>query len=281
MYHIALEKPYLMHAVNGVSAAHICHLLPAVQHPAQHRQSKLAAAYHWHEALRQFRDELSSGATRENMDALLSTVMLICVHQFMLADPSSDSSQNFVYAPAEKRYDCIRWLTIQHGFQALWAELGEYVWESVWNPVLRDADIKQIAPRFPDPVAGDEVHALFLELCEVDEQSSPEDNPYYTPLEHLLFLRRLQPTMNSFNKLITLVETIDDRFQRLLVVRDKRALLILAHWLALMDELHQWWISGRSRVECTAIITFLMHDRDERVRKLLIYPAKSVGIQLT
>lgn len=57
MYHIALEKPYLMHAVNGVSAAHICHLLPAVQHPAQHRQSKLAAAYHWHEALRQFRDE--------------------------------------------------------------------------------------------------------------------------------------------------------------------------------------------------------------------------------
>jgi len=56
---------------------------------------------------------------------------------------------------------------------------------------------------------------------------------------------------------------------------------LLVHWLALMSEIQQWWISGRSRLECIAITTFLMHERDERVRKLLVYPAKTVGILLS
>jgi len=108
-------------------------------------------------------------------------------------------------------------------------ELGNLVRESAWSPVLRDADFTQLAPAFTDAWAGDEVHVLFLELCAVGEQSSPENSPFYTPLEHLLFLRRLQPSMNTFNKLITLAGAIDNKFHRLLLVQDKRALLVLAH----------------------------------------------------
>ncbi|KIX06667.1 uncharacterized protein Z518_04643 [Rhinocladiella mackenziei CBS 650.93] len=280
MYNIVLEKPYLMHAINGISAAHLCHLLPAAQHPIQHKQNKLADAYHWQKALRLFRNEIASGANKQNMDALLSTIMLICVHQFMLADPMPDPSKSFVYAPSEKRDEYMKWLTIQHGFQALWLELGETLWESIWSPVLRDSDLKPVAPLFLDVPEGDEEHALFLELCEVTKETSREENPFYTPLEYLLFLRLLRPSMNIFNKLITFVGVIDDRFYNLLRIREKRALIILAHWLARMSEIQQWWISGRSRTECIAIITFLMYDQDERIRRLLAYPAKSVGLPL-
>lgn len=280
VHSIAVERPYLMHAVNGISAAHLCHLIPAAQHPDRYRQSKLADAYHWHNALGLFRRELSLGANKENMDALISTVMLICVHQFMMTDPVPDPSQSFVYALPERRPECIRWLTIHHGFQALWGQLEDMVWESVWSPVLRDADFKQNAPLLLPAPADDKVHTLFLELCEVNEHCSPENNALHAPLECLLCLRRLKPSMNTFNKLITFVGTIDQRYYRLLLARDKRALVILAHWLALMTEIHQWWISGRSKAECSAITTFLMFDRDERVKELLEYPARIVGIVL-
>jgi hypothetical protein len=50
--------------------------------------------------------------------------------------------------------------------------------------------------------------------------------------------------------------------------------------LAMMSGLQSWWISGRSRTECCAIVTFLLHDRDERVKQLLEYPARTVGIML-
>lgn len=279
-YDLSLEKPYLMHAVNGVSAAHLCHLLPAGQHPIQHCQSQLAGAYHWQKALQLFRDELASGVNEHNMDALISTVMLICVHQFMLADALPDPSKSFVYAPSEQRDQRIKWLTIQHGFKVMQEQLGDLLWKSIWSPVLRDSDFKQNAPSISimDTGSSDETHTLFLDLCEITESSSPDDNPYLGALEYMLVLRQLKPNMNNFNKLVTFVTNIEGRYLQLLLDRDKRALLILAHWLALMSEIQQWWISGRTRTECIAIVTFLMHDRDERVRKLLEYPARTVGL---
>ncbi|KIX94000.1 uncharacterized protein Z520_10337 [Fonsecaea multimorphosa CBS 102226] len=278
---LALEKPYLMHAVNGIAAAHLCYLLPAARHPVQHNQNQLANLYHFKKALQLFRDELSAGITEENMNAVLSAVMLICVHQFMLTKPRPDPGESFVYAPAGQRRECLRWLTLQHGFNALYAELGEVIWGSIWNPVFMDSDFKELASTAMTAEGGDETHALFLELCQVTLESSYENNPYYEALEHLLFLRRLKPGMKSFNKLITFVAVVEGDFLQLLLCREKRALLILAHWLALMMRVEQWWSNGRCENECMAITTFLMHDQDERVKALLRFPAEIVRIDLT
>ncbi|EXJ65289.1 hypothetical protein A1O7_01630 [Cladophialophora yegresii CBS 114405] len=277
---LALQKPYLMHAINGVSADHLCYLLPAAQHPVQHGQSQLAAFYHWQKALQLFRDELSNGATEENMDGLISTVMLICVHQFMLSEPLPDPSKSFIYAPPEARRERLAWLTIQHGINALRSQLGDVIWNSIWRPVFLDSAIFQRVPNYVTSKAGDEAHSLFLEICEVTAESSCDTNPYYEALQHLLYIRRLRPSVTTFNKLVEFVAVIEGEFLRLLVSRDTRALLILAHWLAMMSEVGQWWISVRCKAECIAITTFLMHDRDERVRELLRYPARTVGIGL-
>jgi hypothetical protein len=278
MYTIAIETPHLMHALHAVAATHLSHLLPAAQHPVQNNQNKLAAAYHWQRCLQLFRAELQAGATKQNMDALLSTVMLIATHQFMLSEPSPDPGKSFVYAPVHQREACLAWLSINAGFQALWHALGDNVEYSVWMPVLQDSEIKNFKPPALLQTPGDETHNLFLELCEIDITTTVEESPYYAPLESLLFLRQLSLDMNSFNKLVNFVGRLDYRYHRLLIRRDKRALLILAHWLALMCEIQQWWISGRSKIECLAITTFLMHDPDIRIRKLLEYPASITGI---
>ncbi|OAP55143.1 hypothetical protein AYL99_10843 [Fonsecaea erecta] len=280
-FQLALEKPYLMHAINGVSAAHLCHLLPASRHPVQHNQSQLANLFHFQRALQLFRDELSAGVTKDNMNAMLSTVMLICVHQFMLTQPEPDPGKSFVYTPVEHRREYLRWLTIQHGFNALYAELGEVIWGSVWHPVLMDSEFKDLASAVMTAEAGDETHALFIDLCDITAASSTDNNPYYEALEYLLFLRQLKPGMNTFNKLVTFVASVAGDFLQLLLRREKRALLILAHWLALMIGVEQWWCSVRCENECIAITTFLMHDQDARVRALLRFPAETVGMDPT
>lgn len=278
---LALEKPYLMHAVNGVSADHLCHLLPAARYPVQHGQSQLASIYHWQRALSLFQSELSAGATKDNMDALISAIMLLCIHQFMHTQHLPEPSTSFIYAPPDQRNNCLRWLQIHHGFTAMQATLGNVIWGSVWSPVFMDSEVREHAVHIMVPEAGDNTHSLFLEICEVTPQSSLKNNPYYEALQFLLFLRQLEPGTNRFNKLITFVAVIEREFLRLLLEREKRALLILAHWLALMSEMKQWWISVRCKSECVAITTFLMHDSDERTRILLTYPAKTVGIVLT
>lgn len=278
IYTIAIETPHLMHALHGVAATHLSHLVPASQHLVQHNRNKVAAAYHWQKCLQLFRAELEAGATKQNMDALISTVMLISTHQFMLPDLDSEPSKSFVFAPAHQREACLSWLFINSGFMALWRSLGDDVAHSLWMPVLQDADIQTLKSPTHMWMPGDETHNLFLDLCEIDVFSTPEGNQYYTPLENLLFLRQLGRDGNFFNKAINFLGGMDSRYHRLLVARDKRALIILAHWLALMSDIQQWWISGRCKLECLAITTFLMHDRDVRVLKLLEYPAMIAGI---
>lgn len=278
MHNLVVQNPSLLHAINGVSAAHLCHLLPADQHPKQYRQNQLAAAYHWKEAVRLFRNDLESGAVDHSMDALISTMMLVSVHQYMLNDPKPHAFKSFVDVPLERRRECLQWLNMGKGFQAVSQCLGDLMRQSIWVPVMQDADY--IVLPFWDHLQQDETCTLFLELCEITEQSSPEGNTFYAPLEHLLFYRHLKPCANNFAKFITFVGQLDDQFQRLLLQLDKRALLILAYWLAMMTKIQQWWIGQRSSRECRSIVRYLMHDEDRRVRKLLEYPAAVVNIAL-
>ena len=198
-----------------------------------------------------------------------------------VVDAFYKAEREYMSAPADQRDDRLRWLQIHHGFTAMQAALGELIWDSVWNPVFQDSEVRQLSSNVMTPDAGDETHALLLKFCDITPGSSRKNNAYYEALQFLLFLRQLDPSLNRFNKLVTFVAVIENEFLRLLLERDKRALLILAHWLALMSDIRQWWIGARCKSECIACTTFLMHDRDERVRALLEFPARSVGIVLT
>lgn len=137
---MAMSHPYLMHATLAVSAAHLSYLFPASSHPKEHQRNALAVAYHWKSSLKLFRAELNSvqGIRAHNMDPLLSTCMLLAIYSFSLQESTQDS---FVYVDTYKSPGTLGWLTAQSGFKGLLIELSEHLNESVWLPVLTDADI--------------------------------------------------------------------------------------------------------------------------------------------
>lgn len=311
---IALQTPHLLHALLGISSTHLAHLLLPPDHEKQHRKYEMSEAWHWSQALKLFRQALaennpSSDIAREQMDALLSTIMLVAIHQFMLKHEAAgglspwtenrneftDLSRSFVFKEDEDtRAEAMKWLTIQSGFKMLLGQLGEALQGSVWLPVLQEATLGRSSSQVPweepggkiwltDDTSEDEVEEVFCSLCNIDARSNIDNNAYYDSLSILLCLRRLQPLRkHHFNKLITFMGRITPPFKDLLLKRDPAALLILCHWLSLMLALDQWWIDHRARRECRAIVTYLLSMQRDNVlvRNLLKEPAEVVGIRL-
>ena len=300
---LAGRAPYLMHAMLGVAAAHTAYLLPVEVHAVQHARNKLADAWHWGHALTLFRKELGgesngAGAGRSNMDALLTTIMLVGIHQFMLVEHHEKSvmssnaerwKSSFLFVDnGDARWAAMEWLTIQSGFRLLLNQLERHLGESVWLPVFMDADLEEpltTPVRLQDgsETDYDEVEQLLCQFCSITGESTPENNVYYSTLETVICVRRLRPMVPElFNKLVTLLGRVSPEMKKLLWARDTAALLILCHFLSLMSELKQWWITARAESECHAIMVYL-HDqsRDDinpgRLQKVLAEPAKAMG----
>ena len=300
---LAGQASYLMHAMLGIAAAHMAYLLPVEVNAVQHARNKLADAWHWGQALVLFRkelggDESGAGAGRSNMDALLGTIMLVAIHQFMLPQEEERSfsiidgerrKSSFVLVEdADARWAAMKWLTIQSGFKLLLNQLERFLGESVWLPVFLDADPEQplgtpIGIDEDRETHADEVEKLLCQFCKITNDSTPENNVYYSTLETIICVRRLRPMRAElFNKLITLVGRISPGMKKLLWMRDTAALLILYHFLSLMSELKQWWITARAESECHAIMMYLLNQKrdaegTDRIRKVLAEPAKVMG----
>ena len=287
--------PFLMHAMLGATAAHMSYLIPADVNAVQHRRNRLAETWHWGRALALFRKELG-GPGRSNMDALLSTIIMVAIHQFALREDDDRSltvteadcwKTSFVFIEdGDERLTAMKWLTIQSGFKLLLNQLGRYLSESAWLPVFEDANPAPDSKITPGIEAEDEVERLLCEHCKITPESTAENNIYYTPIETVIFVRRSRPvTVELFNKLITFMGRLSPEVQDLIWRRDTGALMILCHWLSLMAELKEWWINARAERECRAIILYLsakeMKGRDaDLVRTVLEEPARAIGLVL-
>lgn len=275
--------PHVMHALLGISAAHLSYLLPSSKHPVQNSKSKYADAWHWQRALKLLRSDLKSADGKEKMDGILTTAMLLSIQQFMLLDDDPDSwKRSFVFAADHKRSDAIRWLSVQSGVSLLIAQMGSQILKSIWWPVLEDAaSLEEQKIPLLEFKEADDVHNAFVDLCGITPLSTGQNNPYYFPLETLVNLRALGCAENTFNKSITFLGRVTPEFQILLIQREPAALLLLAHWLVHLHGLNQWWIPGRAISECYAIVTFLREETDSKIQCLLKDPARLAGIEIS
>jgi len=269
----------LRHATLGTAAAHLSYLYPVSTNPNEHCRNKLAAAYHWQKALQLFRNVISkpSSIGLHNMDALISTCMLITIHSFYAPDP--DPYKSFVYTPRPQRLSTLKWLTVHSGFRLLVEQLANHISRSIWFPVMSEAGPRPMA--IMDPPSNSHIITTFISLCDISSTSTVDTNPYLAALAHLLPyfpLRACLPMQTSFNQLVAFMGRLSPTMHDLIVALDPAALLIFAYWLALMTHLDQWWITGRATSECMAIVTYLMHNPDEKIQSLLEYPATVVGI---
>jgi hypothetical protein len=294
---------FLLHAILGTAAAHMCYLLSVEGNALQNARNKAADAYHWGLAVKLFRQELiggedAPGATRENMDALLSTIMLVAVHQFILREEDGvtpntrDDELNWqgsfvLVEDDEKRLLALEWLTIQSGFKVLLDQIRHFISDSIWMPVLEDAATNPSLSIFNESDAtSDDVERILCDFCNISGESTLDDNPYYGSVQTVLHFRRLRPIrQNMFNKLIRVIGRLTHDMRRLLWRRDTAALLVLAHWLTLMAELNQWWITQRAKREVRAIVVYLIsQDVDaetaRRLRIVLLEAASLVGLEI-
>lgn len=218
---------------------------------------------------------------KDDIDALFSTFMLLPIRYSATDDHTPEKSWIFSMSNDDKPYDLFaQWVFSCGGLEQILAKFNGYPQDSIWLPVIRDSD--DHLGTFSDVTPGTRgIPAPFVSLCELDDTSTPDNNPYHHPLRFLSALLRLDMSSAAFTKVATFMRVIRGSFKDLLLQKDRRALLILAFWFALLYRTDQWWIQDRARTECQAICMFLELLGDRRIIQLLEFPALVCGYELS
>ncbi|KAJ5672924.1 hypothetical protein N7507_002051 [Penicillium longicatenatum] len=263
MIRVAFTSAHLMYTILGVGMLHYNRYSP-------NKDRSVAESYLWQHAIKLYQKALSSKIQPENVDALLSTCMLmgvmtICPEKFEPADSHE-------LARITKR-------TENHSDACISVSIYQYL-GGAFKAVDETGDkiFKQ------DEAKGREgLDPLLADLCGVDEESSGSTSVYYDPLSYLCSLRKLEFTGPNAAHCASFMGRLECDFLALLRKRDPPALMILAHWMGHMCLLSEWqpWIEGRIRKECVAICMFLEYSTDPRILLLLRFPAEACGYRLS
>ncbi|PGH18796.1 hypothetical protein AJ79_00209 [Helicocarpus griseus UAMH5409] len=262
---LALSSPHVMHGLIAISKTHLHRLAPG------YKGGAVDEVYHWQRTITLFQQEIMLPINQHNMNAVISTCMILAVLAFTCDDTKTAGSWIF-----SQTAGATNWLYVQGGLSAILSKYQDQADQNIWVPVINDADDHKgtISDDRPGPEG---IPAGFVELCGIEEDSNRENNPYHAPLRVMANLQNIEPSSATFSKLVTFVGEVNHSYRELLRKKDPRALLILSHWFAMMCAVDQWWVQNRVRSECWAICRFLEKHSDVRIRRLLEFPARSCG----
>ncbi|KAL8989619.1 MAG: hypothetical protein Q9177_001528 [Variospora cf. flavescens] len=265
----ALDLDFLKHAACALSASHMICL--------SDRQD-LACKYHLDRALFIFRQRLSSPITATQVDAVLTSCVLLNMIAFSNGHHRPENSWLFTSTSD------LQWLTVQAGLRTIMSDVRHVLKDSSWATVYtKDAHEFRGTFRasFDEDILGlEDVPPDLKKVFGIEQHSNPKTNAYYTTLHTLVPLLTKNRTEKSLTRLMTVVHRFTPGLYQLLRMRDERALLLLAYWLGLMSEVHLWWISYRAQSECFACCRYLDVHGDDSIRALLAFPANQCGYQI-
>lgn len=263
---LGTEHPYLMHAILALSACHLQHI--GIEAP----QYRLPESLHCHFASRGLRSAVAVIEGQKQSHAVLSTAMLLNTLTFCVADYRDEPR----LSPQNSRGPSWDWLRIQTGLTSLLSKTAPYHGESIWRVVFRASNTFKITEP-PVNNLDDDLRVF----CGVNEQSTSENNPYLDVLELLGPLVTRTPTSEYLLSYLRPVGGMSSTFVTLLEQQDIRALLLFAHWLALMCSIDHWWCVVRTSRECWKICELLSRRLDSRDTHLLNIPARACGYLLS
>lgn len=254
-----------MHAVIGFAITHLCKVSP------DNSPYRLAEAYHWQQTIRQYSNEVSTKVSKQNMDKLFSTCLLLSVPSFQLEEFNPRGSFVFSDDPT-----ALNWLRLQGGLRLLLERSASWLQNSMWWSTFLESHDPQV--EFEDNRPGRvDLDADFADLCRITDASTVDNNPYLWPLRMLSNLLVLEISGSNASKYNTWMGRLEPVFFDCLAMKDPPALVLLAWWLALMCYADHWWMETRVRSECTAICMRLENSEDPLVLKLLEFPARTCG----
>ncbi|CAI7592624.1 unnamed protein product [Penicillium manginii] len=272
MIRVSFANPHLMYTVLAVGILHLNRVSP-------NKERSFAEAYFWQHAIQQYQKALSSPVRRDNVDALLSScmmmgVMTICPENFKPTD-------SWVLT---NRPEAMNWLCLQSGLRTIISIAAPYIPDSIWA-LSFDAIVKEERTIFDKkPQAGREgLDPDLADLCQIDEYTTENNSIYYDPLRILSALLKLENNRPNSAHISSFMGRLECDFLALCRKRDVPALVMLVQWMGRMCAAAEWqpWIEGRIRPECIAICMFLEHSTDPLVLRLLKFPAEASGYELT
>lgn len=221
-------------------------------------------------AAHMYRQKLREPISRENMDVLLTTCMLVSMFSF--SAPSIRPRDSWVFSTDP---GALNWLLIQGGLSCLIDCTQPWMDESIWrDPFL----ISSTYELYDDHRPGrEDLDPDLADLCDVSDATTEETNPYHWPLRMLSPMLRLPLAKVEANRVSSFMGRLPPAYLRLVQAKEPRALLLLAYWLAIMCSVHDWWIDARVRSECRAICMYLETSDDRRILQLLDFPAAACG----
>ncbi|OJD17051.1 hypothetical protein AJ78_02846 [Emergomyces pasteurianus Ep9510] len=269
MIRVALQTPYLMHAILGLSNAYLARTLP------DSARYRVRETRHFSNSLRLYQKELESQITRNNMDGIMSTCMILSDVPLLETERSPYNSFVFSSDPS-----ALNWLLLQSGLSRLLPYTQPFLSESIWLVPFMESYNKFL--KFRDNRTGRQgLHPELAELCEITDDSNNENNPYHEPLRSLMPILDMETNDANFMTMASFMGNLKLKFTILIRDREPRALLILAFWLGKMCEDQSSWVYPRMYMECVAICMYLENNPDPRIPDLLGYPAQRCGYVLT
>ncbi|KAF2803320.1 uncharacterized protein BDZ99DRAFT_453585 [Mytilinidion resinicola] len=265
---MALSRPYLMHAVQTVTAIEDRHYSNS---PAKR---SMIEAYHMSHTAAQFNKVLSKPLKESDRDAVWTTAILLGVSAFAYTD-ASVPAESWPLKPSDP--DDLEWLRMTELKHAIYKLTDPLRYGSMFYQ-LRDEYLTSYLSTIPEyGIEG--IPETFVDLCELDASSSITSCPYFHSLHMLSQLLRTEYARVTFIKYLAFIMHMTPEYKRLLGLKDPRALVILAYWYGMVVDA-MWWLKRRARLECQAVCLYLekYHSHDTKIMEMLRYPKVRCGL---
>ena len=246
-------------------------------HQKELPQPTVRELMHYQEACSSFKTALSAEAhSPEDCDAVFLTSTL-------LGGISFTSLQTFNPEkswPLTSNADDLMWLSGRRGVLSILYSFPAPQDSVLLNLAHQVHSLMNDQTVYKPGISG--IPKSLVRLCNLDEDSTSDNNPYLVAVRLLLPILHVEPSDQSPILYLNFVSYMQSEFIDLLKRKDVPALILYVQWCALLSVIGEWWTFRRTRVECTSICIYL--DRELQLsewrRELLEFPAQHCGYRL-
>lgn len=241
----AIQHPFLTHLILTLALLYDVHM---IGQPDNRRTASLA--FHFYHGVSLFNAKLYGPVEASEKDTLWSAAALVGASSF--ADVKASTSAESWPMSSHSATD-LDWMKMIGGKKA--------VYETT-KPTRPGSVFNDSCGQFTQPTShvGTEIHNLppkFIEMYNLDQFSTPENNPYHGAATVLAQIMPIKCNRKTISKFLSFIAFPDARYSHLLEQKDPPALLLLAYWYAKTIAPDQWWIWRRATLEGPAIVAFL------------------------
>jgi hypothetical protein len=273
------KYPYLIHSILALTTKHDRHL---ARHGFDDPRHLALEYFHTGRAAALFNLQLSQS---ESVQPSTETDMLWCTGVFLgsLASGTVDGTTPEDVWPLKDGTtgEALSWLRIHEGMRLLWYLSQPFAPGRMFNELVNTPDHAFIMTKL-DPVIPPGIDGIppdFVELCNMDENSTLDNHPYQKAVRTLMPLLDLE--WNGVNRLkfMSFSAMMDSRYKQLLKEKEPAALVLLAWWYALVLR-SQWYLARRASLECRSICIYLSRKCPDNtlIQRLLRFPQMRTGL---